>query len=125
MRYFKLIIISIFVLAISFAFTKSNNSSYKQDDGMSIEEYTRKTENKEKIVLVYFSADWCKPCVKMKSIVEQLEKEEKDKMEVLNIDVDNNPRIALHFEINTLPLFYIYKDGKKKWENNTFMNKAD
>ncbi len=128
MKLFKITSIAVLLLALSYAFTTKLNSkslSPHQDDGMSIEEYLRKVDNKDKIVLVYFHADWCKPCVKMKPVVEQLQVEEKDKMEVLSIAVDDNPKIALHFEINTLPLFYIYKNEKKVWENNTFMSKAD
>ncbi len=88
-------------------------------------DFLKKTENKDKIVLAYFKADWCAPCIKLKPIIEQLEAEEKEKVEILIIDTDHNKKISQHFEINTLPLFHIYKNGKKVWENNTALSKAD
>jgi len=127
MRYIKISLVLILVSSLIYAFTLKSElaSSNKQDDGMSVEDFLKKTENKEKIVLAYFKADWCAPCVKLKPVMEQLETEEKEKVEILIIDTDANKKIAQHFEINTLPLFHIYKNGKKVWENNTAMGKAD
>lgn len=124
MKTLKIIILSFALFALGFAFTHSNGTA-KQDDGMSVEEYFKKTENKEKIVLAYFKADWCVPCIKLKPAIEQLQTEEKEKVEILVIDVDENKKVAQHFEINTLPLFIIYKNGKKVWENNTSLPKAE
>ena len=124
MRYFKLFCFLFLTAAIACAFAYKSNS-VKQEGGMTVEDYNRKTANTEKIVLAYFHADWCVPCVKLKPTIAQLETEEKEKVEILSIDVDNHPKIALHFEINTLPLFIIYKNGKKVWENNTSLSKAD
>ena len=127
MRYFKISLSFILVLSLIYAFTGKSNlfSSVKQDEGMSVDAFLKKTENKEKIVFVYFHADWCAPCLKLKPTMEQLTTEEKEKVEIVIIDTDANKKIAQHFEINTLPLFYIYKNGKKVWENNTAMSKAD
>lgn len=99
--------------------------AFTQIEGLSVEAFQTKVNNQQKIVLVYFHADWCKPCVKLKPIVEQIEAEEKASVEVLKIDADKNPAVALQFEINTLPLFMIYKNGKKVWEYNAFMQKAE
>ncbi len=96
-----------------------------QDDGLSLEDFDKRVNNKTKIVLVYFSADWCIPCVKLKPIIEQITKEQIKTVDVLELDADKNPKIATHFEINTLPLFVIYKQGKKVWEYNAFISKED
>ncbi len=124
MRILKLILPLFLVAGIIYAFTPERAKT-KQEDGMTVEEYLKKTENKEKVVFVYFKADWCAPCIKLKPAIEQLQTEEKEKVEILVIDVDENKKIATHFEINTLPLFIIYKNGKKVWENNTSLPKAE
>ena len=111
MKILKIIALLFLFIGVAYAFT---HKTVKQDDGMTVEEYLKKTENKEKIVLVYFKADWCVPCVKLKPTIAQLETEEKEKVELLSIDVDKNPKVALHFEINTLPLFIIYKNVKHR-----------
>lgn len=124
MKIFKITSFLLLLAAVVFAFTGKKEST-KQEDGMTVEEYLKKTENKEKIVFAYFKADWCVPCIKLKSSIEQLQTEEKEKVEILVIDVDENKKVAQHFEINTLPLFIIYKNGKKVWENNTSLPKAE
>lgn len=123
MKFIWITAILILVIGLGYAFTQSN--IIKQDTGMTVEGFLKKVDNKEKLVFVYFNADWCVPCVKLKPIIEQIEAEEKASVEVLKIDVDKNPKVALHFEINTLPLFMIYKNGKKVWEANMFMQKSD
>jgi thioredoxin 1 len=100
-------------------------TSFKQDEGLSVSAFQKKINGTDKVVLVYFNADWCIPCVKLKPSIEQIKAEEKDGVMVLDLDVDKNPALGLHFEINTLPLFIIYKNGKKMWENNTALTKAD
>jgi thioredoxin 1 len=124
MKFLKIILSLLLLTGIIYAFTPER-VSIKQEDGMTVEEYVKKTENKDKIVFVYFKADWCAPCIKLKPAIEQLQTEEKEKVDILVIDVDENKKVATHFEINTLPLFIIYKNGKKVWENNTSLPKAE
>lgn len=98
----------------------------KQDEkGLTVEQFNQKVSNKEKIVLVYFNADWCVPCIKLKPIIEQTEKEEAEKVIFLKINVDDNPEVATHFEINTLPQFYIYRNGKIAWQHTGILTKKD
>lgn len=103
---------------ISISFNK------QQENGLSVDEYFKKVTTKDSVVLVYFNADWCVPCIKLKPVISELEKEN-PAVKVLKLDVDANPKIAQHFEINTLPLFFIYKNGKQVWTNNTYMSKKD
>jgi thioredoxin 1 len=65
------------------------------------------------------------PCIKLKPVIEQLEAEEKDKAIFIKINVDDNPEIATHFEINTLPLFYIYRNGKIAWQYSGIQTKKE
>ena len=104
-------------------FASNSNNRIQGQKGMSIEEFNKKVSNKNKIVLVYFYADWCVPCIKLKPEILALENETKEFCEILKIDVDENPIVAEHFEINTLPMFVIYKNGNKTWENIGFLTK--
>jgi thioredoxin 1 len=100
-------------------------TAFSQVENLSVEDYNKRVAATDKIVLVYFNADWCVPCIKLKPVMEQITVEERTSTNVLSIDVDKNPEISKHFEINTLPLFIIYKNGKKVWENNTAISKSD
>lgn len=117
-----LIILALGLVMASFTLTSNVVSEEK---GLTMEQYNQKIANKEKIVLVYFNADWCVPCIKLKPIIEQLETEEKDKVVILKLNVDDNPEIATHFEINTLPLFYLYRNGKISWQFTGIQTKKE
>jgi thioredoxin len=127
MNYKKLvsIIVAISTIGVSYYFISSGNDllasnlvkQKKDDKGMSVEDFQKKVANSKKVVLVYFNADWCMPCVKLKPEIIELENETKDFCETLKINSDENPKIADYFEINALPMFVIYKNGTKMWEN--------
>jgi thioredoxin 1 len=116
--YLKIVVPVLLILCISGTPKKTGS----QDNGLTIEEYFKKVQVKDTAVLVYFYADWCVPCIKLKPVMEELEKEN-PQAKIIKLDVDPNPQIAIHFEINTLPLFILYKNGKRVWSNNTYMNK--
>jgi len=95
-----------------------------QDNGMSVKEYFQKVQSKDSAVFVYFNADWCVPCIKLKPVISELEKENPS-VKFLKLNVDENPQVALYLEINTLPLFFIYKNTKQVWSNNTYLDKKN
>lgn len=128
----KLIVIILLLLLALFSYSYfsfhseigvKENSVMQQGEGMSVETYNQKVSNPHKLVLVYFHADWCVPCIKLKPEIAALETESKDICVVLKLDADDNPILSEHFEINTLPTFMLYKNGKKIWENNGYQSK--
>lgn len=100
-----------------------SNKIIDNDYGMTVEEFQKKIAVSKKTILVYFHAEWCGPCAKLKPGIAELENETKEFCEVIKIDTDANPKIAEFFEINSLPMFVIYKDGKKSWENVGLLTK--
>jgi thioredoxin 1 len=99
--------------------------SKEEDNGLSVEEFMAKVGKKEKPVLVYFYADWCQPCKELKPVLDQLEAEEKQNVDLLRLDSDANPKLSEHFEINSLPYFIIFKNGKNVWSHSGKLNKSD
>jgi thioredoxin-like negative regulator of GroEL len=62
------------------------------------------------INILYFTADWCHPCKKVKPIVEELNRESADvKFQV--IDADSEVELVKSFEIKSVPTFVVIKDG--------------
>jgi thioredoxin len=63
-------------------------------------------------VLVDVWADWCGPCKALAPIVEELAREYEDRLTVLTLDVDENPRTASTYQVQSLPTVLVFKDGK-------------
>lgn len=63
-------------------------------------------------VLVDFWASWCLPCKAIESILEDLEKEYMGKVKICKLNVDRNKFTAQKYDIDGLPTFIIFKNGK-------------
>jgi thioredoxin 1 len=74
-----------------------------------------------KPVLVDFYADWCGPCKMMTPAVQQVSKEFGDLVRVLKVDVDRNQSAAMAYQIQGVPTFIIFKNGKVRWRQSGAM----
>jgi thioredoxin 1 len=59
--------------------------------------------------VLYFTADWCNPCKKVKPIVEEINKDSVTKFQM--IDVDSEMELTKKFEIRSVPTFILIKNG--------------
>uniref|UniRef100_A0A7N0TA46 Thioredoxin domain-containing protein n=1 Tax=Kalanchoe fedtschenkoi TaxID=63787 RepID=A0A7N0TA46_KALFE len=69
-------------------------------------------EKSDKPLLVDFYATWCGPCQFMTPILNEVGSSLKDKVQVVKIDTEKYPSIADKYQIQALPTFIIFKDGK-------------
>lgn len=63
-------------------------------------------------VLVDFYADWCGPCKMMAPVVEELAGEYAGKLTVGKLDTDQNPDIAMRYQIMGIPTLGLFRDGR-------------
>ena len=81
---------------------------------MTMDEFKSKI-NGVGYTLVDFGAEWCPPCKKMEPVVEQLQKDLGKQLRLVKIDAGVHTDVMKALNIEDLPSFIIYKDGKEIW----------
>lgn len=73
-------------------------------------------------VLVEFYASWCPHCKRMMPIVEQIKELLQGKLEVYQLEIDQNQELAKEYEVESIPTFIVYKDGREMWRQTGEMD---
>lgn len=68
----------------------------------------------DKPVIVDFWAEWCGPCRKLGPILDEISIQYGEKVNVVKVNVDDNPAIAAEYGITSIPAVYLFKDGQVK-----------
>ncbi|MFB4316418.1 thioredoxin [Actinomadura sp. 21ATH] len=66
----------------------------------------------DKPVLVDFWAEWCGPCRMVAPILEEISKEHGDKLEIVKLNIDENPKVPAQYQILGIPTLNVYKNGE-------------
>ena len=66
----------------------------------------------DKPVLVDFWAPWCRPCLMVAPILDELAEEYSGRGSIARMDVDQNPKTAARYNIMAIPTMMIFKKGQ-------------
>jgi thioredoxin 1 len=91
------------------------------DDGS----FEQKVLQAKKPVLVDFWATWCRPCLMVAPILEELAQEYSQRISFVKIDIDHNQKIAARYNIRSIPALLIFKDGEPISHISGFRPKAE
>ena len=78
---------------------------------ISKENFASEVLNSNKPVLLDFYADWCGPCRMVGPIVSEIANERSD-VKVGKINVDEQPELAAQFQVMSIPMLAVIKNGK-------------
>ena len=91
---------------------------------ISKDNFSKEVLNSDKPVLLDFYADWCGPCQMVGPIVAEIA-QERDDVKVGKINVDEEPELTAEFQVMSIPMLVVIKDGKLVNKVVGFRPKAD
>ena len=74
-------------------------------------------------VLVDFYADWCGPCKAMNPVIQQVARELKGRTRILKVNIDQSQAAAQKYNVNAVPTFMLFKNGKTVWRHSGMIDK--
>ena len=78
-------------------------------------------EIKKGDVLLDFFATWCGPCRMLGPVLEGLDKKDDFKVQILKVDTDEAPDLAMAFNVSTIPTLFFFSNGKAVRQYSGFL----
>jgi thiol-disulfide isomerase/thioredoxin len=91
---------------------------------MTIDQYWAKIP-KDKTTLVDFGAKWCPPCIKMNPVIDELVSSKDLHFELVKVDAGIHTEIQKTLNIEPIPVFIVYKEGKEVWRKQGIVTKEE
>ena len=65
-----------------------------------------------KPVLVDYWAEWCGPCRQVAPVLEAIAAEHGDKIDIVKLNVDDNPKVTQRYGILNIPTLGVFHNGE-------------
>jgi thioredoxin len=104
--------------------TSANQESHAVSAGLTEASFAEKIKGKPMVIIDY-NATWCGPCKQLSPILKEWVKAQNGKVELIEIDVDENQELAKSKKIESIPYLEMYKNGVKTWTSVGLIGKQE
>lgn len=88
----------------------------------TVEEFKKEVYHTDKLILIYFGADWCGPCQALGPVFSKVSEKVEDVI-FIKINVDKGKEIANEFAVSGIPALFLVRDKNIVSRNTGFMDK--
>src|SRR5207253_1257933 len=121
----RILVLSLVFFTVGTIQSQDSLSSPPPLKDLTVAAFNKMIMQKDREVLVNFSAGWCVVCKKQKPVLDQLAARHSHDLLLLEIDMEENPLIAEFFEVDGLPVNIIYRNGTMDWNRVGFQSLND
>ena len=92
---------------------------------ITAENFENEVIHSDKPVLVDFYADWCGPCKMLSPVLHELAEEKPEGLKLGKVNVDEQMELAMRFQVSSIPMVVLFKDGKPVAKSVGYCSKAE
>ncbi|MEV4251918.1 thioredoxin [Spirillospora sp. NPDC049652] len=81
-------------------------------DAVTDKDFDTAVLGSDKPVLVDFWAEWCGPCRLVGPVLEEISAEHGEKLKIVKMNIDENPKIPAQYGVMQIPTLNVYKGGE-------------
>jgi thioredoxin 1 len=76
------------------------------------ETFEKEVLQSNKPVVVDYWAEWCGPCRMVSPVLEEIASENSEKIDVVKLNIDENPKVAQRYQIMAIPTMNVFQNGE-------------